>query len=112
MNQMKETLINRLGRIEKRETVPNEIVAFNFGLFEQDKGYCVYLTGSTQYDATDDDWACNIDFEPKEKYIEFSSEECAEMTWEDFQISVKEIVTEYIGKTSVRKVYSEWEGGL
>ena len=48
--------------------LPADIVAFNFGLFETENGYGIYLIGSKSYDEQDDDWACDIDFEPEDKY--------------------------------------------
>ncbi len=29
----------------------------------------MYLTGSTEYNPSDDDWACNTDFEPRDKIL-------------------------------------------
>lgn len=109
MEKMKEAIANWLYRIEKDETIPCEITAFNFGLFEQERGYCVYLTGSIQYDEADDDWACNVDFEPKEKYIELTTEQCMEMSWEEFQATVREIISDYIGKASVKSMFRSRE---
>jgi hypothetical protein len=46
------------------------IVAVNFGLFESESGYQLYLIGSSSYDDTDDDWSTNEDFIPKQKYFD------------------------------------------
>ena len=35
----------------------------------RDSGYCVYLIGSESYDVDDDDWACDVDYEPVDKYL-------------------------------------------
>lgn len=76
--------------------LPTHIVAFNFGLFETENGYGIYLIGSNFYDEHDDDWACNIDFEPKNKYLNFNSENIKTMKWEEFQNEVKSIISKYI----------------
>ena len=56
--------------IDEYETIPDDIVALNFNLWEaveEDGGSCytLELTGAKQYDAEDDDWACEEDFDPR-----------------------------------------------
>ncbi len=60
--------------IESKETIPSSIKAINIGLFESDGGYCAYISGAEQYDENDDDWACESDFTPNEKYLHFIGE--------------------------------------
>ncbi len=71
--------------ISDEEIVPENIQALNFGIFESENGYTVYLTGSMEYDNEDDDWACNEDFVPNNRYLEFNGEEISNLDWEDFQ---------------------------
>ena len=57
--------------IAEYETLPNDIIALNFNLWEavEENGqscYTLELTGSKQYDAENDDWACEEDFDPRE----------------------------------------------
>ena len=63
---MEEEIRHWIQQINDETILPSDIVAFNFGLFESEEGYCIYLTGSKFYDESDDDWACDIDFEPIE----------------------------------------------
>jgi hypothetical protein len=64
---LKEEIIHWLRIIETHEGVPPaDVIAFNFGLFESDQGYRMYLVGSLEYSEDDDDWAC-IEL-PKEEY--------------------------------------------
>lgn len=51
-------------RMNKNETLPDNIVALNFGLYEP---YGIELIGAASYDEEDDDWACEEDFEPIER---------------------------------------------
>jgi len=51
-------------KIEKENPPAKEIVAINFGVFQAEKGFMVYVTGSEIYDANDDDWAGEIDYQP------------------------------------------------
>jgi len=66
---MENSIINWIQRISEQEVIPSNIIAFNLGLFKSEEGYCIYMIGSQQYDETDDDWACDDDYEPKEKYF-------------------------------------------
>lgn len=71
--------------IANEEIVPENIQALNFGIFESENGYTVYLMGSMEYDIEDDDWACNEDFVPNNRYLEFNEEEISNLDWENFQ---------------------------
>ena len=58
--------------IAEYETLPNDIIALNFNLWEavEENGqscYTLELTGSKQYDVENDDWACEEDFDPRER---------------------------------------------
>lgn len=64
----KKDFLNWLNGITNRPS--GNIQAYWFGLFESEKGYVIYLTGSNNYDEVDDDWACNIDFTPENKYLD------------------------------------------
>ena len=85
-----------LTAIDNKETVPSEITAFNIGIFEQDEGYTIYLTGSEEYDADGDDWACDVDFEPANKYLELSGPGIKAMEWQEFQDMIVKIVSDYL----------------
>lgn len=68
------TLNEWLTTIIETERPESSIIAYNFGLFQMEEGYTIYLTGSKVFDEDDSDWATNNDFEPKQKYLELSSE--------------------------------------
>ncbi len=89
-----------LTAIDSKETVPSEITAFNIGIFEQDEGYSIYLTGSEEYDADGDDWACDVDFEPANKYLELSGPGIKAMEWQEFQDMIVKIVSDYLGTSA------------
>jgi hypothetical protein len=77
-------LENWIKEMSDKEIVPENIQALNFGIFESENGYTIYLTGSTEYDIEDDDWACNNDFVPNNKYLEFSQREIISIDWKEF----------------------------
>ena len=54
---MKKQIEDWLLELSHNEVIPENIVALNFGIFESENGYCVYLIGSESYDVDDDDWA-------------------------------------------------------
>ena len=56
---MKKQIEDWLLELSHNEVIPENIVALNFGIFESENGYCVYLIGSESYDVDDDDWACD-----------------------------------------------------
>ena len=43
--------------------------AINIGLFQSQDSFTAYLIGSNEYDPNNDDWACNEDFIPSNKYL-------------------------------------------
>lgn len=51
-------------KVEKENPPGQDIVAINFGILHSDKGYMTFITGSEIYDANDDDWAGEIDYQP------------------------------------------------
>lgn len=50
---MEEEIRHWIQQINDETILPSDIVAFNFGLFESEEGYCIYLTGSKFYDESD-----------------------------------------------------------
>ena len=79
---MKQEIINWLNRIEQIDGVPpREVIAFNFGIFESEDGYKMYLVGGFEYDENDDDWACIEMPEALHRYLDISSEMKSE-SWE------------------------------
>jgi len=99
-DSMKMRIHDWLTAIDSKETVPSEITAFNIGIFEQDEGYSIYLTGSEEYDADGDDWACDVDFEPANKYLELSGPGIKAMEWQEFQDMIVKIVSDYLGTSA------------
>lgn len=81
-------------RIENDEILPDNIEALNFGLFEP---YGIELIGAKEYDAEDDDWACEEDFIPKERQCDELNidNECNwEIVLNEMQMILKELVDE------------------
>ena len=77
----------------------NEIVALNFGIYEIESGYCLYLTGAKTYDASNDDWACSIDYEPQINYLTINSK----MKWKQFLSVIYMIISDYLNDPQISK---------
>jgi hypothetical protein len=76
------TLQEWLFKLCDTETPDKSIIAYNFGLFETENGYTIYLIGSKEYDKDDQDWATNNDFEPSLKYYPLPTSEYKNLKWE------------------------------
>lgn len=59
-----ELLSDWIKKVEKENPPGAGIVAINFGMLQSGKSYMVYITGAEIYDADDDDWAGEIDYQP------------------------------------------------
>lgn len=79
--------------INKETGCPTDVIALNFGLFESVNGYGIYLIGSKSYDENDDDWACDIDFEPQNKYLMLTHDDVQNMDWKEIQHEVTNIIS-------------------
>ena len=66
-------------KVEKENPPASDIVAINFGMMQSGKNYMVYITGAEVYDADDDDWAGEIDYQPirANKYFTLPAEASA-----------------------------------
>lgn len=82
-----------------KESSTNDIVALNFGIFETERGYSLYLIGSKQYDEHDDDWACYVDYEPTSKYLEITCDRITD--WKSFMDEAMMIISDIIKTPSV-----------
>ena len=60
----KEVVVQWILAIEKEKSMPDDIIALNFGIYEP---YSMDLIGAKHYDAEDDDWACDEDYVPKHR---------------------------------------------
>ena len=74
---------------------PSDIMALNIGIFETESGYSLYMIGTNSYDANNDDWACNEQFAPDEKYLEISKSDLKDMDEASFQNVVKNVLEMY-----------------
>lgn len=60
--QFEEQLTNLI----KRNPLPKDIVAYNFGVYQTFGEFHLYITGSKEWSNEDEDWAANNDYFPEE----------------------------------------------
>lgn len=89
------TLQEWLFRICVTEKPEKSIIAYNFGLFETENGYTIYLTGSKEYDKNDSDWATNNDFEPSITNYPLPSSEYKSLKWEQVLDKIKSQIKDF-----------------
>lgn len=70
-------------KVEKENPPASDILAINFGMMQSGKNYMVYITGAEIYDADDDDWAGEIDYQPARinKYLTLPMEATNGLKW-------------------------------
>lgn len=95
---MENKIIEWVKGMEATEQIPEEIEALNFGIYETEDGFCLYLTGSENYDAEDDDWACDQDYETDSDNLAITNADG--MEWEQFLDKVAGILKSYFSQIS------------
>ncbi|MBR6169340.1 MAG: hypothetical protein IKQ51_01360 [Bacteroidaceae bacterium] len=94
---MKENIHVWLDQIEREAIVPQRIIALNFGLYETEKGFCIYLVGACNYDEDDDSWAEEVENVPREFFLEIVTQ----CDWQDFQEQTARILTDELKQRSI-----------
>jgi hypothetical protein len=82
--------------ITATSVVNEKITGFNFGLIETEEQYLMYLIGSEHFDADDDDWATEVNFEPANKYLGFGKTFSQGKEWNEVLEFSKKILTDFI----------------
>ena len=91
-----DDFVSWLERIGTSPPRPQAIAAYNFGIFESESGYVVYLVGANKYDPEDDDWACSQDYVPREKYFNLPKSFPGRKKWAGVQREVAGFVKQFI----------------
>ena len=96
----KEIVKKWLLSIESEHNLPNDIIAINFGMFESEReteSFAIGMIGSKQYDAEDDDWACEEDYVPEHRIcppLTFPQSETWEEALDEMTLLMKEVMKE------------------
>lgn len=89
-----------LESLNETETIPKSIEAMNFGIFESDDEFTIYLSGSNSFDEKDDDWANKVDYEPKYK-CQGLGKSSKKNNWEVILKKVKESLEIELSKNQI-----------
>lgn len=93
-----------LDSIVASEKPDKDIIAYWFGIFESTDGYMAYLTGSKVFDDNDPDWACNVDFVPKNRFLKVGQSNAELQTVLEV---VKKYLSDYIQTPSYKSSFLE-----
>jgi len=94
-DEIKRLIIFWINRIDDKEQIPQSVKAFNFGILETESDYQTYLVGTKSYDTNNDDWACEEDFTPKERYLSLGTDS-KKWNWEEIRSIVKTGIEQFI----------------
>jgi hypothetical protein len=76
--------------------LPNNIVAFNFNLYESpENSYLVELVGCNSFDEGDSDWACDEVFDTRDKQFAIPMKDNG-TNWEQGLIHATELIDKYL----------------
>jgi hypothetical protein len=83
--------------IIENERPSESLIAYNFGIFESDKGYIMYLVGSNTYDKNDDGWTAGFgDYTPKDRYLKLPGDEFKNLDSEGVQEKIEKTIKEFL----------------
>lgn len=94
---LKQKIFVWLNKIDRDEKIPKNIKAVNIGIFETKTSYSLYFIGSNKYTSESNDWACNEDYTPKNKYLQLEMINLrAIYPWKEFLRLVSKEIGEYL----------------
>jgi hypothetical protein len=95
-------------KVEKENPPGADIAAINFGMLQSGKSYMVYITGAEIYDADDDDWAGEIDYQPirANKYLTLPADATAGLKRAKVQELVIDTLTQLVKADPSRLLFA------
>lgn len=66
---MESRIKHWLESLKRSEIIPEQIIAINFGIIEEEEEYKICLTGSDQYSKEDDTWAQCVRYQSQNKAL-------------------------------------------
>jgi hypothetical protein len=99
------TFNNWLTRICKNEKPNNSIIAYNFGIFETQTGYMIYLVGSKEFDSKNNDWAANTQFAPQYKYFNLPTNEFDGLNFDMAERKATDMVKNFMKTSTFRNSF-------
>jgi hypothetical protein len=81
------------------------LIAFNIGIFENEKGYSVYIVGSKRFDDDDPDWACDGDYSSADNYLTLPDWCVKKQSWEQVLRNVVSEVERFLGSEAIEESF-------
>ena len=76
-------------------TIPNDVVAFCFNLYEDaNKSWTIELIGTSSFDATNSDWACDEVFTTRDNPLTWYDNK----EWQDVLMGTTKLLKDYLEK--------------
>lgn len=89
------------------QELPEDIVAFNFNLYENgDNNWSMELVGTEEFDTEDEDWVCEEVFDNRETPFCWEQEE----GWEEALETAKQMVEKYLQCGEYQELFKSYEG--
>lgn len=90
------------------KSLPKKAKGINFNLYEEDKPniYGIQLVATKDFDAEDDDWACDEIFSSGENMFYFKNEN----NWETVQKNMEKTVKTYLEEGDFASTLKEFKG--
>jgi len=103
-----------LDNLLENNNMPENTQAFNFNLYEEAEGDCVYgvqIIASDRFDADDDgDWACYEIWSSEEDIFCVSASDEDDKSWQAFQKFITEIICDYLENGKYKNVLLNSQG--
>ena len=88
-------------------TIPNEVVAFCFNLYEDaNNSWTLELIGSSAFDTTDNDWACDEIFTTRDNPLTWYEDK----EWQDVLTASIKMLKDYLEEGKYAKELKERQG--
>jgi len=76
----------------------------------------MYLVGAEKFDKKDDDWACNINYEPEYKYLDLFDPKLNDSKWEEVLEYSILMITDYLKNnksfiSNIENITTGFDGG-
>ncbi len=93
-NDLQSSFNYWLNEILMNEQPSEDIIAYNFGIYEVKNGSQIYLAGFKEYNPEDEDWATGLgDFQPKNQIFK---KLIKDKNWELIQKKVVELINNFL----------------
>lgn len=102
-----------LDSLLENNDMPENTRAYNFNLYEEAEGECVYgvqIIASDDFDPEDEDWACCEVWSSEEDIFCVSASDEEDKSWQAFQKFITEVICDYLENGKHRDILLDSQG--